>query len=143
MIIFLERNACNIVLYSDTYVVKGYNGYIIRIDPDFKSNLATLNDYAARCSVVVEVTRAFEKVCIFSIFFSHKIFKGQSIEGRIDNFAVGHAIEFNLNTPSGWCNGWCLAHQTNAHAKCFTDKVFLSTSKIYKSRKIWKTPSFF
>ena len=75
MIIFLERNACNIVLYSDTYVVKGYNGYIIRIDPDFKSNLATLNDYAARCSVVVEVTRAFEKVCIFSIFFLTKFLR--------------------------------------------------------------------
>ena len=105
-------------------MVQGYNGYSIRIDPDFKSNLDTLNLFAAHCSVVVYVTRAFEKVWIFFQFFFYKIFKGQSIEGRIDNFAVGHAIEFNLNTPRGWCDGWCLAHQTNAYAKCFTDKVF-------------------
>ena len=63
------------------------------------------------------------------------MFQGQNIGGTVvppashSNHLCGHAIDFNLETPSGWCNGDCLAWKTNSYAKCFTDKVgFLKLS---------------
>ena len=55
--------------------------------------------------------------------------EGQNIGGTVvppatnSNHAVGHAIDFNLDTPSGWCNRDCLDWGTNSYAKCFTDKL--------------------
>ena len=55
--------------------------------------------------------------------------EGQNIGGTVvppatnSNHAVGHAIDFNLDTPSGWCNGDCLDWGTYSYAKCFTDKL--------------------
>ena len=40
-----------------------------------------------------------------------------------NNFYVGHAIYFKLDTPRGWCNEDCLDSGANSYAKCFTDKV--------------------
>ena len=60
---------------------------------------------------------------------SKNISQGQSIGGTVvppatkSNHLVGHAIDFNLETPSGWCNGDCLDWESNSYAKCFTDKV--------------------
>ena len=61
--------------------------------------------------------------------FRRIFFQGQSIGGTVvppatkSNHLVGHAIDFNLETPSGWCNGDCLDWESNSYAKCFTDKV--------------------
>ena len=103
------------IRYSNSKIV-GYNGLRIEIDQGFKSHMDTLNSYAISCSVTVQVTHAFRK-------------EGQEIGGTVvppashSNHLVGHAIDFNLETPRGWCNGDCLAAQNNSNAKCFTDKV--------------------
>merc|ERR1711868_113943 len=108
--------SCNLVRYSNTYI-KGYNGLRIEIDAGFKTHVDTMNTYACQCSVKsIQVTHAFRK-------------EGQNIGGTVvppashSNHLVGHAIDFNLDTPSGWCNGDCLAWKTNSYAKCFTDKI--------------------
>jgi len=107
--------SCNLQTYSSTYV-KGYNGLKIQIDKGFKSHMDTIGKYAQQCSVTVYVTHAFRK-------------EGQEIGGTVvppashSNHLVGHAIDMNLDTPRGWCNGDCLAYETNSNAKCFTDKI--------------------
>ena len=50
-------------------------------------------------------------------------------------------VSFNfadISNPlaSGWCNGDCLAWQSNSYAKCFTDKVFMKSCNIYY---VWST----
>merc|ERR1712133_114730 len=71
---------------------------------------------ARQCSGTVWVTHAFRR-------------EGQNIGGTVvppasnSNHLVGHSIDFNLDAPSGWCNGDCLDWETNSYAKCFTDKI--------------------
>ena len=75
-----------------------------------------MNGWAKTCSVTVWVTHAFRK-------------EGQNIGGTVvppatnSNHLVGHALDFNLETPRGWCDGWCLEAESNSYAKCFTDKI--------------------
>jgi len=106
---------CNLVRYSNTHI-KGYNGLRIEVDAGFKSEMDKMNRFAIDCSVTVQVTHAFRK-------------EGQNIGGTIvppasnSNHLVGHAIDFNLETPNGWCNGDCLDWETNSYARCFTNKI--------------------
>lgn len=106
---------CNLVTYSSTRI-KGYNGLTVRVDNGFKSEMDKMDGFAKQCSVTVWVTHAFRK-------------EGQSIGGTVvppasnSNHLVGHAIDFNLDTPSGWCNGDCLDWESNSYGKCFTDKI--------------------
>merc|ERR1712130_704007 len=91
---------CNLQTYSSTYV-KGYNGLKVQVDKGFKGHMDTIGKYAQQCSVTVYVTHAFRK-------------EGQEIGGTVvppashSNHLVGHAIDMNLDTPIGWCNGDCL-----------------------------------
>ena len=82
----------------------------------FKTEMDKMNGFAKQCSVTIQITHAFRK-------------EGQNIGGTVvppasnSNHLVGHAIDFNIDTPRGWCDGWCMEAQTNSYAKCFTDKV--------------------
>ena len=75
-----------------------------------------MNTWARQCSVTVYVTHAFRT-------------EGHNIGGTIvppatnSNHLVGHALDVNLDTPSGWCNGDCMMWQSNSAAKCWTDKA--------------------
>jgi len=106
---------CSLQTYSATNI-KGYNGLKVQIDSGFKRSMDNMNSYARQCSVTVHVTHAFRK-------------EGQNIGGTVvppastSNHLVGQAIDCNLDTPSGWCNGDCMAAQRNSASKCFTDKV--------------------
>jgi hypothetical protein len=90
--------------------IKGYNGLRIEVDAGFKSEMDKMNQFAKDCSVTVQVTHAFRK-------------EGQNIGGTIvppasnSNHLVGHAIDFNLETPNGWCNGDCLDWENNSYGR--------------------------
>jgi len=107
--------SCNLVTYSSSRI-KGYNGLTVKVDKGFKSEMDKMDGFARQCSVTVWVTHAFRR-------------EGQNIGGTVvppasnSNHLVGHSIDFNLDTPSGWCNGDCLDWETNSYAKCFTDKI--------------------
>lgn len=100
---------CNLVRYTNTHI-KGYNGLRVEVDAGFKSEMDKMNRFAIDCSVTVQVTHAFRK-------------EGQNIGGTIvppasnSNHLVGHAIDFNLETPNGWCNGDCLDWENNSYGK--------------------------
>ena len=74
--------------------MKGYNGLRVEVEAGFKTHMDTINTYARQCSVTVYVTHAFRQ-------------EGQEIGGTVvppasnSNHLVGHAIDFNLDTPSG------------------------------------------
>ena len=86
------------------------------VDEEFVPYLDDMNDIAIGCDVIVWVTHAYRK-------------EGQNIGGTVvppasnSNHLVGHAIDINLDTPRGWCNGACLESEINTHAKCFTDAI--------------------
>ena len=70
------------------------------------------------------------KIFLVTVWVTHAFRReGQNIGGTVvppasnSNHLVGHSIDFNLDTPSGWCNSDCLDWETNSYAKCFTDKI--------------------
>merc|ERR1711970_479911 len=107
--------SCNLQTYSNTHM-KGYNGLKVEVDKGFKGEMDKMNGWAKQCSVTIQITHAFRK-------------EGQNIGGTVvppasnSNHLVGHAIDFNIDTPRGWCDGWCMEARTNSYAKCFADKV--------------------
>merc|ERR1711953_1105764 len=111
-----DPSTCTLINYSSSRI-KGYNGKKIRVDEGFKSEMDKMDGFARQCSVTVYVGNSFP------------CGEGQNIGGTVvppasnSNHSVGHAIDFNLDTPSGWCNGDCLDWETNSYAKCFTDKL--------------------
>nr|XP_002122335.1 lysozyme 3-like [Ciona intestinalis] len=110
-----SSGSCSLLTYS-TSSVKGYNGLTIEIEPGFKSSMDSISSYASSCGVTVWVTHAFR-------------YEGQDLGGTVvppasnSNHLVGHAIDMNLDTPSGWCNGDCLYAGYNSNAECFLNKV--------------------
>nr|XP_039259092.1 uncharacterized protein LOC120335622 [Styela clava]XP_039259093.1 uncharacterized protein LOC120335622 [Styela clava] len=111
--------SCDLVTYSSLNI-KGYNNLKVEVHSGFVADMDTLNSYARQCDVTVWVTHAFRE-------------EGQNLGGTVvppattSNHLVGHAIDFNLDTPNGWCNGDCLYDGYNSNAQCFIQKV-LDTS---------------
>lgn len=110
-----SSSSCGLVTYKSATVI-GYNGLEIEIEPGFKSSMDKISDYAKRCGVTVYVTHAYRD-------------EGQDLGGTVvppastSNHLVGHAIDMNLNTDAGWCNGDCLLAGYNSDAECFVGKV--------------------
>uniref|UniRef100_H2ZDV9 Peptidase M15C domain-containing protein n=1 Tax=Ciona savignyi TaxID=51511 RepID=H2ZDV9_CIOSA len=110
-----SSGSCNLVTYS-TANVYGYNGLTVQVEPGFKSNMVDINSFAISCGVEVVVTHAFRE-------------EGQDLGGTVvppasnSNHLVGHAIDMNLDTPSGFCNSDCLYAKYNSYANCFLNKV--------------------
>merc|ERR1712002_686300 len=115
LLFFGYANACALKSYRGTHIV-GYNGLTVEYESGFESSLDKINSYAKQCGVTVYVTHAFRQ-------------EGQDLGGTVvppasnSNHLVGHAIDMNLNTDSGWCNGDCLLAGYNSDAECFIDKV--------------------
>lgn len=109
---------CTLVSYSASQI-KGYQGLNVRVHQDFKKYMDMMNRYAKECKVTVWVTNAFRKTA-------------QSLHGTVvppaqkSNHLVGHAIDFNLDTPKRWCNSRCLQAGSNSYAQCFIKKVTAS-----------------
>ncbi|CAK8683556.1 unnamed protein product [Clavelina lepadiformis] len=110
--------SCTLQSYSSTYI-KGYNGLNVEVEPGFVQYMDNMNTYARQCGVTVWVTHAFRD-------------ENESLGGTVvppattSNHLVGHAIDMNLDTSSGWCNGDCLYAGYNSDAECFIQKVMNS-----------------
>merc|ERR1712168_1754183 len=107
---------CGLISY-ETDRVKGCQHLKPLFDPGFKSKLDRIDGYATACSVTVWILHAFYKL-------------GDDLDNPDDthsNHLVGHAFDFELDTPRGWCDADCLEGQGNTQAKCFTDRLAKDT----------------
>lgn len=82
--------------------VKGYY-HDIYYETDFKPCLNEMEYTAGKKNVVVYVTQLYRKDGVDPI---NPVVPPSSTS----NHLVGHAVDFNLDTPLGWCNGDCMAY---------------------------------
>jgi hypothetical protein len=88
-----EQDACLIKTYTNTQFI----GKEARVDTDFMPHLDRLNQYALDCGVKIYVTSSARE-------------PGRSVTGAIvrpasrSNHLVGHAIDMNLQSASGFFN---------------------------------------
>ena len=98
--------------YHDVYIEQEF----------YTNNMPQIDQIANQNNVVVYVTQAYRK-------------DGVPPDGAIvppsstSNHLVGHAIDMNLDTPLGWCNGSCLNkayftdHNSNPYAYQFIKDI--------------------
>jgi len=124
------------------------------VESGFLGNMAQIDEIAKENSVIVYVTQAYRK-------------EGVEPDGSIvppathSNHLVGHAIDMNLDTPIGWCNGDCLqkaytSSSYNPYAHQFildiqstgmrwggvfspVDPVHIDDNTYYKSASNWQS----
>lgn len=90
---------CPLAVYSSPNI-KGYYKTVY-VEADFVPYMEKIQSIAKSSQVTVYVTQAFR-------------IDGVPVDGAIvppashSNHLVGHAIDMNLDTPIGWCNGDCL-----------------------------------
>lgn len=111
-----EHDICDIRPYRNTQFI----GKEIRADVEFRPHLDRINKYAAECNVEVLVTSSARE-------------PGRTVKGNIvkpasrSNHLVGHAIDMNLQSSSGFFNSKKLKgsnfNQLPAEIKKFLQKI--------------------
>nr|XP_002129635.1 uncharacterized protein LOC100179664 [Ciona intestinalis] len=111
-----KEAVCTLLNYANTNVKPRGVG-AIRIDSGFKWALNKMNEWARACRVKVQVTKSFELITETDGNY-------QPIEPTIpNNYAVGHAVDIEVDTTIEVCDGPCLARGKNPDAVCFLKKV--------------------
>ena len=84
------------ITYSNTNI-KGFNGHIIQVHPDFVPYMDKINSSAARLGIMVHVTNSFRKPT--------DVLTGTVVTpAKMSNHLVGMAIDWNLEINKVWYN---------------------------------------
>ena len=84
------------ITYSNTNI-KGFNGHIIQLHPDFIPYMDKINSSAARIGIMVHVTNSFRK--------PSDVLTGTVVTpAKMSNHYIGFAIDWNLEINKIWYN---------------------------------------
>lgn len=93
------ENNCPLYKWSSSKI-KGYY-HDVYVEDGFKSYMSIIQDEASKNGIMFYVTQAYRKDGVDPI---DPIVKPSSTS----NHLVGHAVDANLDTKYGWCNGDCM-----------------------------------